>query len=81
MVLTAQSSAIHEVEQGRHRACLDLGLPVLVVVEDASDASLFEQMERENRGRKNLSAWRLAESLGVDVSLVSKSVTLHAQGN
>ena len=52
-------------------------------------------MERENRGRKNLSAWeqgtryrralddglysslrRLAESLGVDVSLVSKSVSL-----
>jgi ParB family transcriptional regulator, chromosome partitioning protein len=52
-------------------------------------------MERENRGRKNLSAWeqgmmyrraledglygslrRLAEGLGVDVSLVSKSVSL-----
>ena len=59
------------------------------------DVSLFEQMERENRGRKNLSAWeqgtmyrralddglysslrRLAEGLGVDVSLVSKSVSL-----
>ena len=57
--------------------------------------SLFEQMERENRGRKNLSAWeqgtmyrralddglysslrRLAEGLGVDISLVSKSVSL-----
>ena len=52
-------------------------------------------MERENRGRKNLSAWeqgvmyrkalddglysslrRLSESLGVDLSLVSKSVSL-----
>ena len=79
----------------RHRACLDLGIPVFAAVEDASDVSLFEQMERENRGRKNLSAWeqgtmyrkalddglysslrRLSESLGVDVSLVSKSVSL-----
>ncbi len=79
----------------RHRACAELGLPVLAVVEEASDLSLFEQMERENRGRQNLSAWeqgvmyrkaldeglfgslrRLAESLGVDVSMVSKSVAL-----
>lgn len=79
----------------RHRACAQLEIPVLAVVEEASDVSLFEQMERENRGRKNLSAWeqgmmyrralddglysslrRLAEGLGVDVSLVSKSVSL-----
>ena len=79
----------------RHRACAELGIPVLAAIEDASDLSLFEQMERENRGRKNLSAWeqgtmyrkalddglysslrRLAEGLGVDVSLVSKSVSM-----
>jgi ParB family chromosome partitioning protein len=79
----------------RHRACAELGIPVLAAIEEASDVSLFEQMERENRGRKNLSAWeqgmmyrralddglysslrRLAEGLGVDVSLVSKSVSL-----
>lgn len=79
----------------RHRACLELGISVLATVEDASDVSLFEQMERENRGRKNLSAWeqgtmyrkaldeglypslrRLADSLNVDVSLVSKSLML-----
>ena len=79
----------------RHRACAELGLPVLATIEEASDVSLFEQMERENRGRKNLSAWeqgtmyrralddglysslrRLAEGLNVDVSLVSKSVSL-----
>lgn len=79
----------------RHRACAELGIPVLAAIEEASDVSLFEQMERENRGRKNLSAWeqgtmyrralddglysslqRLAAGLGVDVSLVSKSVTL-----
>jgi ParB family transcriptional regulator, chromosome partitioning protein len=79
----------------RHRACLELGIPVLAAIEEATDVSLFEQMERENRGRKNLSAWeqgtmyrralddglysslrRLSEGLGVDVSLVSKSVSL-----
>jgi ParB family chromosome partitioning protein len=79
----------------RHRACLELGLPVQAMVVDVSDQQLFEAMERENRARKNLSAWeqgtmyrraldeglypsqrRLAESLGVDVSLVSKSLSL-----
>lgn len=79
----------------RHRACLELGLQVAALVEDATDQELFEAMERENRGRKNLSAWeqgcmyrraldeglypslrKLSEALGVDVSLVSKSVAL-----
>ena len=94
---TPVTEATYELIFGhrRHRACLDLGIPVLAAIEEASDVSLFEQMERENRGRKNLSAWeqgtmyrkalddglysslrRLAESLGVDVSLVSKSVSL-----
>ena len=94
---TPVTDATYELIFGhrRHRACLDLGIPVLAAIEEASDVSLFEQMERENRGRKNLSAWeqgtmyrkalddglysslrRLAESLGVDVSLVSKSVSL-----
>jgi len=89
--------ARYEVVYGhrRHRACLELGLPVRAMVEDASDRELFEAMERENRGRKNLSAWeqgcmyrqaldeglyaslrKLAEAIGVDVSLVSKSVAL-----
>lgn len=79
----------------RHRACLELGLPLQAMVTDMGDRELFEAMERENRARKNLSAWeqgamyrraldeglyssqrRLAESLGVDVSLVSKSLSL-----
>ncbi|EFK95109.1 parB-like partition protein, partial [sediment metagenome] len=74
---------------------MELGLPVQAMVVDMSDQQLFEAMERENRARKNLSAWeqgtmyrraldeglypsqrRLAESLGVDVSLVSKSLSL-----
>ena len=94
---TPSTEATYELIFGhrRHRACLDLGIPVLAAIEEATDVSLFEQMERENRGRKNLSAWeqgtmyrkaldeglysslrRLAESLSVDVSLVSKSVSL-----
>jgi len=94
---TPSTEATYELIFGhrRHRACLDLGIPLLAAIEEASDVSLFEQMERENRGRKNLSAWeqgtmyrralddglysslrRLAESLGVDISLVSKSVSL-----
>ena len=53
------SSAEFEIVYGhrRHRACLELGLPVLAVVEDLSEQQLFEQMERENRARKDLSAW------------------------
>jgi ParB family chromosome partitioning protein len=79
----------------RHRACLELGIPVHAVIEEATDQELFAAMERENRGRQSLSAWeqgmmyrraldhglypsmrKLAEGLGVDVALVSKSLTL-----
>lgn len=41
----------------RHRACLELGLLVQAVIAEIDDKGLFESMERENRGRKNLSAW------------------------
>lgn len=49
----------HEVVFGlrRHRACLELGLPVLAIVEELEDLQLFEEMERENRSRANLSPW------------------------
>lgn len=79
----------------RHRACLELGLPVQALVTHMDDRQLFEAMERENRARKNLSAWeqgamykraldeglypsqrKLSEALGVDVALVSKSLSL-----
>jgi len=39
----------------RHRACLELGIKVLAVVEDLSETELFCQMDRENRARKDLS--------------------------
>lgn len=79
----------------RHRACLDLDLPVYAVIEDMDDRALYEAMERENRERANLSAWeqgmtyrraldeglypsqrKLAEAIGLDVSLISKSLAL-----
>lgn len=41
----------------RHRACLDLGLPVVAMIESVSDLDLFSEMERENRQREDLSAW------------------------
>lgn len=42
----------------RHQACLELGLPVLTLVQpDMRDAELFVEMERENREREDLSAW------------------------
>ncbi|MDM0078941.1 ParB/RepB/Spo0J family partition protein [Variovorax sp. J2P1-59] len=41
----------------RHEACLQLGLPVLVFVDNLDDRALFEEMERENRQRADLSAW------------------------
>jgi ParB family transcriptional regulator, chromosome partitioning protein len=41
----------------RHRACLELGKPVLAMVEDVSDAELFKEMDRENRSRLDLSPW------------------------
>ncbi len=42
----------------RHRACLELGLPVVaLVVTDLSDPKVWEEMERENRARANLSPY------------------------
>jgi ParB family chromosome partitioning protein len=94
---SASGEPVYELVFGhrRHRACLELGLPLQAMVVEASDRELFESMERENRSRKNLSAWeqgvmyrraldeglypslrKLADGVGVDVSLVSKSVAL-----
>lgn len=38
----------------RHRACMELGLPVLAVIEELNDVELFSQMDRENRQRADL---------------------------
>jgi ParB family chromosome partitioning protein len=57
---TEQGGARYELIYGsrRTRACLELGLPVRAVIEEnVDDQSLYIQMQRENRGRANLSAW------------------------
>lgn len=41
----------------RHRACFDLNMPVLAMIENLDDKALFVEMDRENRNRKDLSAW------------------------
>lgn len=50
----------YEIAYGhrRHQACLELGIHVSAVIDESlSDLDLFEAMDRENRGRKSLSAW------------------------
>lgn len=60
-VRVAKPGGAHEYEivfgHRRHRACLELGLPVLAVIDNLGEVDLFVQMDRENRSRKNLSAW------------------------
>jgi ParB family chromosome partitioning protein len=42
----------------RHRACLELGLPVNAIVDgELTEQGQFVQMDQENRARKNLSPW------------------------
>jgi len=41
----------------RHQACLELGLPVLALIDNVGDVALFVEMDRENRSRTDLSAW------------------------
>lgn len=41
----------------RHRACLQLKLPVLALVDNVDDRTLFSEMDRENRNRQDLSPW------------------------
>lgn len=38
----------------RHKACLELGLPVLALIESIDDKALFVEMDRENRQRADL---------------------------
>jgi ParB family chromosome partitioning protein len=41
----------------RHRATLELGLPVRAIIAELTDEELFREMDHENRGRASLSAW------------------------
>lgn len=66
----------------RHRACLELGLPVLAFVEQVSDQELFKEMDRENRDRLDLSPWEqgrmyrhaLSEGLFASLGELAKEV-------
>jgi len=55
----------------RHRACLDLDLPVLAMIADLSDKELFEDMTRENDSREDLSPyeWAMHYKRGIDNKL------------
>lgn len=41
----------------RHRACLESALPVNAIIENLDDRTQFVEMDRENRGRKDLSCY------------------------
>ena len=45
----------------RHRACLDLELPVFAMVEQLDDKHLFALMDRENREREDLTPFEQGE--------------------
>lgn len=45
----------------RHQACLQLGLPILAVIDEISDRELFTAMDRENRARADLSPFEQGE--------------------
>jgi ParB family chromosome partitioning protein len=56
----AGERALYEIVYGhrRHRACLELGLPVIAVIATGlTDQMLYAEMERENRNREDLSPW------------------------
>lgn len=43
----------------RHRACLELDLPVLAMIEPMTDKELFIEMDRENRARADLRPYEI----------------------
>ena len=46
----------------RHRACRELGLPVLAMVQELDDTQLFAEMDRENRDRADLTVYEQGEA-------------------
>ena len=59
VAVTGDDPAEYEIVYGhrRYQACLELGLPVLALVDSVDDRGLFVEMDRENRTRKDLSPW------------------------
>ena len=52
-------TVLYEIVFGhrRHEACRQLDIPVQAIVDNLDDQSLFVEMDRENRSRKDLSPW------------------------
>lgn len=82
-VAPLEGQARYEIVFGhrRHQACLELGIPVLAVVENLDDRSLFVEMERENRERQDLSPWEqgVMYARALDTGLFSSNRQLAAQ--
>lgn len=64
-LVPARDGAEYELVFGhrRHRACLELGVPVLAMIEEVGDKQLWLTMDRENRERRNLSPWEQGQSI------------------
>lgn len=62
----------------RHRACLDLGIPVLALIEESTEQELFIDMDRENRLRADLSPWEqgMMYAKALDKGLFSSNARL-----
>nr|WP_181374802.1 ParB/RepB/Spo0J family partition protein [Polaromonas sp. E10S]AWD72016.1 partitioning protein ParB [Polaromonas sp. E10S] len=63
-IASTDDKPLYEVVFGhrRHAACLQLNLQVLCVIDNLNDQSLFIEMDRENRARKDLSPWEQGRS-------------------
>ncbi len=62
-VRPTQDTGRFEIVYGhrRHRACLELGLPVFAIIESLSETELFAEMDRENRLREDLRPYEQGE--------------------
>lgn len=58
-IASLEDEARYEIVFGhrRHEVCRQLGLPVLAMVDNLDDRTLFVEMDRENRARSDLSPW------------------------
>lgn len=63
--INGSSEGRYEIVYGhrRHRACLELGLPVMAIIENVDDRSLVVQMVHENLARKDSSPYERAEHM------------------
>ena len=62
----------------RHRACLELKIPVLALIEETTEKELFVDMDRENRLRADLSPWEqgMMYAKALDKGLFSSNARL-----